>query len=116
MQQVFKVVADVLRQNALRRLGLPSGAGRIKALGMGQQREQARLHLHRYLHGVTGIEVAECTVEPAPQWARPILPLDSGEAIRRQRGKIGQGKVQRLPWSDESARAAVLGSRFIKHK
>ncbi|WP_312166630.1 hypothetical protein [Phenylobacterium sp.] len=66
--------------------------------------------------GWVHIEVAECTVEPAPQWARPILPLDNGEAIRRQRGKIGQGTVQRLPWSDESARAAVLGSRFIKHK
>lgn len=66
--------------------------------------------------GWAHIEVTACTVEPAPQWARPIVPLDNGEAIRRQRSKIGHGKVQRLLWSDESARAAVLGSRFIKHK
>jgi hypothetical protein len=64
--------------------------------------------------GWAHIEVTGCTVEPAPHWTRALSPLKNGEAIRRQRGKIGQGKVQRLPWSDESARAAVIGSRFVK--
>ncbi len=64
--------------------------------------------------GWAHIEVTACTVEPAPQWARPIVPLDNGEAIRRHRGKIGQDKVERLLWSDESARAAVMDSRFVR--
>lgn len=64
--------------------------------------------------GWVHIEVAECSVEPAPNWLRPLYPLKRGESIRRQRGKIGQGKVERLPWSDETARAAIIGSRFVK--
>jgi hypothetical protein len=64
--------------------------------------------------GWVHIEVTGCTVEPAPHWTRALSPFKNGEAIRRQRGKIGQGKVQRLLWSDESARAAVIGSRFVK--
>jgi len=64
--------------------------------------------------GWVHIEVTACTVEPAPQWLRPLYPLKRGEAIRRQRGKIGQGKIDRMAWSDETARAAIVGSRFVK--
>lgn len=64
--------------------------------------------------GWVHIEVTACTVEPAPHWLHPLPPLKAGEAIRRQRGKVGQGKVERLRWSDESARAAIVGSRFVK--
>jgi hypothetical protein len=64
--------------------------------------------------GWVHIEVAECTVAPAPNWLRPLYPLKTGEVVRRQRSKNGQGKVERLPWSDESARAEIVGSRFVK--
>lgn len=76
-------------------------------------------------NGWVHIKVAACTIEPSPHWPHPVPPpLKPGEVIRRQRGKIGQGKpgsgkpgackIDRLPWSDETARAAVTGSRFVK--
>lgn len=64
--------------------------------------------------GWVHVQVAACTVEPSPHWLRPLYPLKPGEVVRRQRGKIGQGKVDRLAWSDETARAAIVGSRFVK--
>lgn len=70
--------------------------------------------------GWVHIKVVACTDEPAAHWLRHVQttkgppPLKPGEIIRRQRGRIGQGKVVRLPWSDETARAAVVGSRFVK--
>lgn len=64
--------------------------------------------------GWVHVQVAACTVEPSPRCLRPLYPLQVGEDIKRQRGKIGHGKVDRLPWSDESARAAIVGSRFGK--
>lgn len=65
--------------------------------------------------GWVHIKVVACTAEAAPHWLRPMPPpLAPGEIIRRQHSKIGQGKVVRLPWSDETARAAVVGSRFVE--
>ncbi len=64
--------------------------------------------------GWVHIEVGACTVEPSPHWLRPLYPLQAGETVRRQRTKIGQGKVDRLLWSDETARAAIVGSRFMR--
>ena len=64
--------------------------------------------------GWAHIQVAACTVEPSPRSWYPVHPLKIGETIRRRRSKIGQGKVDRLLWSDETARAAVTGSRFVK--
>lgn len=65
-------------------------------------------------NGWVHIKVVACTAEPAPHWPRPLPPpLKPGEIIRRQHRKIGQGKTVRLPWSDETARAAVVGSRFV---
>lgn len=65
--------------------------------------------------GWVHIKVAACTAEPAPHWLHPLPPpLKPGEIIRRQRNRIGQGKTIRLPWSDETARAAVVGSRFVE--
>ena len=65
--------------------------------------------------GWVHIDVAACAAEAAPNWWRPLPPPPKpGEIIRRRRSKIGQGKVERLPWSDETARAAIVGSRFVK--
>lgn len=65
-------------------------------------------------YGWVHIQVAACTVTPLPRWWHPIAPLEVGLPIRRRREKIGQGRVDRLPWSDESARAAIVGSRFLR--
>lgn len=65
-------------------------------------------------NGWAHIQVAACTVEQSPRSWHPVHPLKTGETIRRRRSKIGQGNVDRLPWSDETARAAIVGSRFLK--
>lgn len=65
-------------------------------------------------NGWAHIQVAACTVEQSPRSWHPVHPLKVGETIRRRRSKIGQGKVDRLLWSDETARAAIVGSRFVK--
>ena len=60
------------------------------------------------------IQAAACTMTSLPRWWHPIAPLEIGKPIRRRREKIGQGRVDRLPWSDESARAAIVRSRFLR--
>jgi hypothetical protein len=43
---------------------------------------------------------------------RKVTLLPKGENIRRKRSTIERGKPERLPWSDESARA-IVGSKFL---
>ncbi|WP_459124241.1 hypothetical protein [Sphingobium ummariense] len=60
------------------------------------------------------MSVAACTIEPFPDWWKPISAYAKDEIIRRQRSKIGQGKVERLLWSEEEARTAIVSrSRFL---
>lgn len=64
--------------------------------------------------GWVHVEVADCQVAPSSDWWKPITGYGKGELIRRQCAKIGQGRVDRLLWSDEGARAAIVSrSRFI---
>lgn len=64
--------------------------------------------------GWVHVEVADCRIEPGPDWWKPIPAYGKGEMVRRQCAKIGQGRVDRLIWSDEEARAAIVSrSRFI---
>jgi len=62
-------------------------------------------------YGWAHVQVMACTVEILPRCTRPLAPLEVGKPIRRKRDKIGQGKIDRLLWSDETARAAVIASR-----
>lgn len=62
-------------------------------------------------YGWVHVQVAACTVEALPRCIRPLYPLAVGETVRRKRDRVGQGKVDRLLWSDESARAAIVASR-----
>ena len=65
--------------------------------------------------GWVHVEVAACRIEPGPDWWKPIPAYGKGEMVRRQCAKIGQGRVDRLIWSDEEARAAIVSrSRFIE--
>ena len=64
--------------------------------------------------GWVHVEVADCQIEPGTDWWKPIPAYGKGELVRRQSAKIGQGRVDRLLWSDEGARAAIVSrSRFI---
>jgi hypothetical protein len=49
-------------------------------------------------------------VSEKPGWLLKPLPKDA--AVRRRRGTIERGNPERLLWSDESARAALI-SRFL---
>ncbi|WP_089852124.1 hypothetical protein [Salipiger marinus] len=65
-------------------------------------------------NGWVHVSVAACVVEPFPDWWKPIPAYGKDEIIRRQRGKIGRGKVERLLWSEEEARTAIVSrSRFL---
>lgn len=45
---------------------------------------------------------------------KPVPALTVGSTIKRARKTILRGKPERLPWSDESARQAILSrSRFV---
>lgn len=64
--------------------------------------------------GWVHVEVAACDIERDDDWWKPIPCLHKGELIRRQQSKIGQGRVERLTWTDEDARLAIVSrSRFL---
>lgn len=64
--------------------------------------------------GWVHVEVADCRVELGPDWWKPIAAYGKGELVRRQCAKIGQGRVDRMLWSDEGAGASIVNrSRFI---
>jgi hypothetical protein len=52
-------------------------------------------------------------------WAKPgrfgMAPLPKGKEIKRKKTSLIRGKVERLLWSDESARVAVA-SRFLGNR
>ncbi len=62
-------------------------------------------------YGWVHVQVAACSVEPLPRCTKQLYPLEIGKPVRRKRDKIGQGKIERLLWSDESARDAILASK-----
>lgn len=46
---------------------------------------------------------------------KKIEMLEKGKEVRRARKTVMRGKPERLPWTDETARA-VVGSRFIGNR
>lgn len=51
--------------------------------------------------------VRNCAVT-AEKPGHKILPLPADEPVRRKRHTVEKGKPERMIWSDESARAALL--------
>lgn len=75
--------------------------------------------IERGKDGWVRLLVRACTITKDEFAGKPIIPLKSGEAIRRGEKTILRGKPQRLPWNDETARQSVVtgssrGSRYIK--
>lgn len=58
------------------------------------------------------LHVVESRVTEEKQGRKVTEVLKKGQEIRRKRSTIKRGKPERLPWSDESARAN-LASRFL---
>ena len=58
------------------------------------------------------LQVVESRVTEEKQGRTVTEVLKKGQEVRRKRSTIKRGKPERLPWSDESARAN-LASRFL---
>ena len=62
--------------------------------------------------GWVRLKVNRCETTNDEDWHWKIPDLKAGSTIRRSIETIGKGRAVRLPWSDEAARAAVLGVRL----
>lgn len=87
-----------------------------KALRIGE-RALAGEVVERTNDGWVRILLRAGVVTKAEFAGKPIPPLKTGDTIKRGLKTILRGKPERLLWSDESARAEVIGkhhpSRFI---
>lgn len=60
--------------------------------------------------GWVRLSVSQCDTQNAENWTARIPPLEAGSVVRRKLDTIKRGKPQRLHWTDETARKAVLVS------
>jgi hypothetical protein len=75
--------------------------------------------LQRGEDGWVKLLVRGCTITKDEAAGKTVQALKAGELIRRAAKTLLRGKVERLLWGDETARAAVVngasrGSRYIK--
>ncbi len=54
--------------------------------------------------------ISQCETQNAENWTARISPLELGAVVRRKLDTIKRGKPQRLHWTDETARNAVVVS------
>lgn len=60
--------------------------------------------------------VRACSITRKNAAGRTVPTIKSGEVIRRARRTLLRGKVERLLWDNESARAAVVASKPVKSR
>lgn len=56
------------------------------------------------------VRVTSCETRPDAGWT--IETFKPGDLLRRRRATLHLGKVQRMTWTDESARGAVASAHF----
>lgn len=108
------IAADVIRWTE----GIYDRRRRGKALRIGERLVAAEV-IERGKDGWVKLLVRASTITKDDFAGKPILPLKTGEQVRRGEKTILRGKPQRLPWDDETARESVVngnsrGSRYIK--
>ncbi len=108
------IAADLIRWKE----GVFHNRRRGKALRIGERLVAAEV-LHRGEDGWVKLLVRACTIIKDDVAGKTVRPLKAGEEIRRASKSLLRGKVERLLWDDESARATVLASkpaasRFVK--
>lgn len=86
---------------------------RGKALRIGERQVAAEV-LERGEDGWVRLLVRACTITKDEVAGRTVQSFKTGEQMRRASKTLLRGKVERLLWDDESARAAVLASKPIK--
>jgi hypothetical protein len=109
------IAADVVRWTE----GVFDNRRRGKALRIGERVIAAEV-LHRGDDGWVRLLVRACMITKDEQAGRTIPVFKAGESLRRGVKTLLRGKTERLLWSDESARNAVLGrfenSRFVQRE
>lgn len=80
------------------------------------ERQVAAEVLQRGEDGWVRLLVRACTITKDDVAGRTVQFLKAGEPIRRSIKTLLRGKVERLLWDDESARAAVLASKPAKSR
>lgn len=105
------IAADVIRWKE----GVFQNRRRGKALRIGERQIAAEV-LHRGKDGWVKLLVRGCTITKDEAAGKPVQALKTGEEIRRAAKTILRGKVERLLWRDETARAAVLASKPAKSR
>jgi hypothetical protein len=83
---------------------------RKKPLNVGKQLVTAEV-LTEDGKGFVYLKVMKCEILSS-LYAKELEPLKKDQIIKRKRVTVGKGGVERLKWSDESARALAV-SRFM---
>ena len=105
------IAADVIRWKE----GVFDNRRRGKALRIGERQVAAEV-LQRGEDGWVRLLVRACAITKDDVAGRTVQFLKAGEQIRRASKTLLRGKVERLRWDDESARAAVLASKPAKSR
>lgn len=105
------IAADVIRWKE----GVFDNRRRGKALRIGERLVAAEV-LQRGEDGWVKLLVRGCTITKDEAAGKSVQPLKAGEQIRRAAKTLLRGKVERLLWGDETARAAVLASKPAKSR
>lgn len=105
------IAADVIRWKE----GVFDDRRRGKPLRIGERQVAAEV-LQRGEDGWVRLLVRACTITKNEAAGKAVQSLKAGEQIRRASKTLLRGKVERLLWDDESARAAVLASKPIKSR
>lgn len=105
------IAADVIRWTE----GVYDNRRRGKALRIGERLVAAEV-LQRGKDGWVRLLVRACTITKDEMGGRTVQTLKTGALIRRASKTLLRGKVERLLWGDESARAVVLASTPAKSR
>jgi hypothetical protein len=81
-----------------------------KAVNVGERLVTAEV-LREEEGGWIVLLIRACELVGEKPGSRPTL-LRKGEEVRRRRTTLVRGKAERLPWSDETARGALM-SKFL---
>ncbi|MCG2841055.1 hypothetical protein L6Q21_08675 [Sandaracinobacter sp. RS1-74] len=87
----------------------PRGRGKGKSVKIGERKVAAEV-LSRDADGWVRLLVWRCIVTKDEQVGRTIEALKPETTVKRAAKTILRGKVERLPWVDESARHDVVAS------
>jgi len=103
------IAADVIRWTE----GVFNNRRRGKALRIGERMVAAEV-MHRGKDGWVRLIVRACTVTKDEMAGSHVPALKPETTIKRSLKTLLRGKVERLPWSDETARSGVVAGKAAR--